>query len=599
MKYFLTLIIISIGLRSYSQATLSAFFAPGVDSIKHFSQVNTKRSDISPFIVNDDLFYSSQNKKYYSLARVQKNIAFYSIYSCKVKNDGTAVAAACKIVPGFGNGYHEGPASYCKATGELFVTKSNVSSPDTIRKTFSKLKIRLRLVIMKKINGKWQETEDFPYNNSRYHFAHPAISKSGDTLIFSSDMPGGFGKSDLYMSVRQNGQWAKPVNLGGKINTKGDEMFPTFLPEGILAFSSDAHKGGNGKFDIWYVRFPVSGEVENAGQGINSVADDFGMVVYPERNICYFCSNRAGGSGNDDIYYFRTNKFRLDIITKSGFSEEILPYTSIVLAAQNGPFITKKNTDDKGTVSLFLEKGKKYSVWARKKGYDNLIVDIDLTEVSGQEQTKEIFLNTKFRYKGTVINKIDKKPVSNATIQVGNKILTTGTNGEFVFNVKPGKNYVLTVAAPHYLEKEKNITTEGMSPGEIITGTIELIPFKEGTRFELENLYYDYNKWNLRPEASRELDKLVKELNRHPDFKIKLESHTDSRGRDKYNLWLSLKRSKTCFDYLVSKGIRPERVKYMGYGESRLINQCWNGMRCSEDEHQENRRTVITILHKK
>ncbi|HTL81170.1 MAG TPA: OmpA family protein, partial [Bacteroidia bacterium] len=111
----------------------------------------------------------------------------------------------------------------------------------------------------------------------------------------------------------------------------------------------------------------------------------------------------------------------------------------------------------------------------------------------------------------------------------------------------------------------------------------------------LENIYYDYNKWNIRPDAAVELDKLVKIMQDNPQIKIELSSHTDSRGSDSYNMKLSQKRAQSAVDYIVSKGISKDRITAKGYGESVPLNRCTNGVKCTEDEWQFNRRTEFKV----
>jgi hypothetical protein len=220
----------------------------------------------------------SAGEYFNSKSRLRRNTAFYDLYEVPNGQEGKE-SSVPRLVPGFGNDYHEGPASWCAATGELFVTLSNVIAPDQLNSFFPMEHVRLRLAIKKKADGAWKSTEELPFNNSTFHTAHPAISATGDTLVFASDMPGGKGKSDLWMSVRRNGTWSQPVNLGDMINTPGNEMYPAFGPGGLLMFASDGHAGSLGGLDIYYTSFPQQGEVKNAGAAINSAYDDFGLVV--------------------------------------------------------------------------------------------------------------------------------------------------------------------------------------------------------------------------------------------------------------------------------------------------------------------------------
>ncbi len=279
--------------------------------IEHPDSVNSIASDISPCIIGSQLYYSSVRKSWWEKqSRLRKNIAFYNQYQVPLDTRGQIKKGIGRqLVPGLGNDYHQGPVSYCAATGELFVTQSNTSNPDSVRRMVPRTNIRLKLVIMKRESGEWEKTGELPFNDKRYHYAHPAISAMGDTLVFSSDMPGGRGQSDLYMSVRKSGQWGMPVNLGEVVNTTGNEMFPTFLPGGLLSFASNGHPGCYGFLDIWYTTFPKISQVKNAGEKINTQFDDFGLIIGTSLEVGYLSSNRQG-TGSDDI-------FRVDIIARS------------------------------------------------------------------------------------------------------------------------------------------------------------------------------------------------------------------------------------------------------------------------------------------
>jgi outer membrane protein OmpA-like peptidoglycan-associated protein len=117
-------------------------------------------------------------------------------------------------------------------------------------------------------------------------------------------------------------------------------------------------------------------------------------------------------------------------------------------------------------------------------------------------------------------------------------------------------------------------------------------------RIVLKNIYYDFDKADLRAESVKELEKVISFMRVNPDLKIELGSHTDSRGNDDYNMRLSERRAKSVVDYIISRGISPERIVSKGYGETRLVNDCGNGVKCTEEEHQQNRRTEILILEK-
>lgn len=270
-------------------------------SVEPVQEINTTGSEMSPFFVEDLFCFSAIPQKYWTSKRKKNNTAFYTIYSAQINQDGELTSGR-KIVSGFGSPFHEGPADYCEKTGELFVTVSNIPENNVPENITGK--VRLRLVVMKYSNGRWQQTEEFPYNNEKYNFAHPAISVTGDTLIFTSDLDTvGYGNSDLFMSIRKNGEWSVPVNLGEYINTPGNELFPTFLPGGYLSFATNGRTIRYGGLDIYYVAFPALNDVKIFRNGINSPFDDFGLKIFRNRRSGFFTSNRKP-EYSDDIYRF-------------------------------------------------------------------------------------------------------------------------------------------------------------------------------------------------------------------------------------------------------------------------------------------------------
>lgn len=380
---------------------------------------------------------------------------------------------------------------------------------------------RIEIYLAKFEDGEWVPAEPFPYNDpENYSVGHPALSPDGNILYFTSDMPGGQGKSDIYYCEKQaDGSWGKPHNAGASINTKGRESFPYVGKDGVLYFSSDEFPGMGG-FDIFaaYGSKDNWTEPENLKAPINSPKDDFAFVSDDGQVSGYFSSNRDGGLGMDDIYSF--NK-RVVILceTKIKVSED-----EIVLAS--GISVDMKNMDD---------------------------FSID--------------------------------------------VMTSDENGQFTKEVECGSQYELMAFKKGFFTQSKGV----MANCDRFTDTIyvDLIfeEIKLHKTYVLENIYYDFDKWNIRPDAAIELDKLVRVLKENPDIDIELGSHTDSRGTFKYNDVLSQKRAESAVDYIVSRGINSDRITAKGYGERRLRNKCKDGVYCSEDAHQLNRRTEFKVTN--
>jgi outer membrane protein OmpA-like peptidoglycan-associated protein len=174
------------------------------------------------------------------------------------------------------------------------------------------------------------------------------------------------------------------------------------------------------------------------------------------------------------------------------------------------------------------------------------------------------------------------------------RTVVTGADGGYEFEVDPNRNYSLKAEGDDLATNEQKIGKTKKTKAKVVENDMSM--YGEGDVFTLENIYYDLDKYFIRPEAARELDKVVSLMNKYPEMQIELRSFTDSRASDNYNLRLSERRARAAFDYLVRKGITPSRLEARGYGESELVNECDNDARCSEDEHRLNRRTEFKIL---
>lgn len=385
----------------------------------------------------------------------------------------------------------------------------------------------------------WSKPELMRINDPNSWDSSPAFSADGRTLYFASNRRGGFGGTDLYMAtLNRRGNFSSAQNMGPVINTPGNEAFPFEGADGALYFASDGHPGLGG-LDVFVAsRSQGSLRVENMGSPINSSSDDFAIFLYsPDRG--FFSSNREGGMGDDDIYTFINNDPDLKIVNY------FLAGTTITY-------------DDRGT---------------------------------------EVLLP------GTVVQ----------LIGANNELLgetVTGREGEFRFRVYPEENYLLKAEKPEYFTTRASFSTIGETvPKEQLTRLITNKTFATRLALDrieldktivLENIYYDLDKWDIRPDAALELDKLVTVLDDNAEIKIELSSHTDSRASADYNLDLSLKRAQSAVDYIVSRGIDRNRMVARGYGESQLIISDEEIARLPTEEeqeaaHQRNRRTEFKV----
>jgi len=385
-------------------------------------------------------------------------------------------------------------------------------------------------------NGQWSEALPININLPDAWESTPALSPDGRTLYFSSNRKGGYGGLDIYSAqMDSRGRFGKVKNLGPEINTAGSETFPYVSENGKMYLSSDGHPG-YGMLDIFVVN-RVNGKtvVENLGQPVNSTADDFGLFLFkPDRG--FFTSNREGGKGDDDIYTF--------------INED----------------------PDLKVVNYFLQ---------------------GITYMIRRDSTREILPNTK-------VSLLD--PEGDVMQEY-----VTGDDGKFLFRVYENENYMLLGETDGYITKRQSYTTRGKSVPletlkELVTtitlDTIVVLDRKERNKiFVLENIYFEYNESYIRADAAIELDKLVVLLNDNTDLKIEMGSHTDSVASDAYNIQLSQRRAESTVNYLIQKGIDPNRLVAKGYGESKPIARNTNPDGTDNPVgRQRNRRTEFKIL---
>jgi outer membrane protein OmpA-like peptidoglycan-associated protein len=451
---------------------------------------NPEYSDFGPAIIGDSLFFTSYN----ITQRNSHQKTYYDLYSSKIDLQGN-ITSQRKVIKEFFTNFHDGPVSYCKATGELFITQSNYSEPNPFRKH----SFNLRIIIAKRENGTWKTITNFPYNNPKYSVGHPAITSTGDTLIFASNQPGGFGETDLYMSIRENGQWQKPVNLGSRINTKGKDEFPYISNSGDLIFASTGRPGFGG-LDLYYSRLDdPKAVISHFEKPINSEYDDFSLILHPAADYGYFTSNRLN-AGIDNIYKFTFNHSSENII--------------------------------------------EFSVRDAKS----------------------------------------KRPIPQAEVTFNDSIvLLTGVNGEISEKFDDKLPLSVGVKAFGYYDLYKKINA-GMNKSGVLKDSLWMEMIVKKT-IVLNNIYYDFDKWDLLPESIEELDDLAAFLTNNPEIRIELNSHTDDRGSEEYNLRLSQRRAESASKYLVSKGIAPGRIIAKGFGKSKPISS----------EFRLNRRTEFYI----
>jgi outer membrane protein OmpA-like peptidoglycan-associated protein len=386
-------------------------------------------------------------------------------------------------------------------------------------------------------NGKWSNIVPFPYNSKEYNNGHPTLSLDGKTMYFTSDMPGSVGKTDIFkVDITETGAFTVPENLGGNVNTPGKEWYPFIAADGTLYFSSDYHKG-KGKSDIFKTDSDELelAAIQNIGEPFNSSRDDFAFTLNDNLLEGYFSSNRTKGRGDDDIYYFVSNR-KKELIKKQKPIQEVVCKNMIV-----------------GTVT--------------DNGDQSLLVN-SLVEILDAEG------NTVYKVK-------------------------VGEDAHFEYEAACSEVYKIQVSKPLYLDKEITVSTTDVLGQEVdanISLVSEVIKRDGKIIIDIESIYFDFDDHRITPQAAVELDKVIAFMYKYPKVIIEGGSHTDSRGGAAYNMKLSIRRANSTVSYIMKNGeYDGTRISAHGYGETSLVNNCSDGVKCSDEEHQLNRRTEFVI----
>lgn len=654
---------------------------------------NTSSSDFSVFPYNEGfIMVSGGNQRGYSPSNHPwNNKAWLDLFFVSPTGDPKAKRLSRKI----NSKYHEGPVSYSESRKQLAFTRNNFRKGKVDRSSDHINKLSIFFAEPSKKDFK--NITAFKYNNPEYSNGHPSFSESGDKLFFSSDMPGGFGGSDIYVCFWQDSSWSEPRNLGENVNTSGNEFFPVMYKDSLLTFASDGW-GGMGGLDVFYTEIidkNTYSEATNPGAPINSLQDDFSWLILEGTKSGYVSSNRPGGKGDDDVYSYTYSPkaSKVTVIDKESgkviqaakvefFKKERLMVSSsssdkgssfvmlkpcntydVKIQAENYPEHTfdaevdcpindaselifkikqplakvhvydkyknsnienaevklynrklgdkpleQKVTDNFGNVDFRLVPGSEYEVIAEKNNLP-LVSSVFIAPTKQGAKDVDIRLGTGIAPKRGVLLVIqvneeqNDDPVNNAKIRMLNEetgeIIEAMTDQTGVYEtvVKEGGSWLISTSRIGYFStsKSKDAVEINRRSGKV-TSKLKLLQLREGGIIALEGIFYDLDKADVRPDAAKVLDYVVQVMEDNPGLSIELGSHTDSQGKDDYNMKLSERRAASASEYIVGKGVSEKRIVGKGYGESRLKNKCANGVKCTDAEHQENRRTEIRIL---
>ncbi len=501
--------------------------------------INTAGSDFGPSFYGKDAIYFASDRSNGVSENIHDwtNAPFLNLF--KADRDESGKASLFNPIETKGpvnTKFHESSTVFTKDGRTMYFTRNNYT--DKKRKSDANGTTKLKLYKASLRNDRWTDIQELPFNSDEYSVAHPALSPDESRLYFSSDMPGTEGLSDLYfVKIQGSNTYSEPINLGKNINTEGRETFPHITEKGDLFFASDGHIGLGG-LDVFVSKPSLQGRYKepfNVGRPINSPDDDFSFILDESDKIGYFTSNRLGGLGNDDIYAFE----------------------------QIGELITTCNQSLIGTVT--------------------------------DAETRDLLPGARV----TLFNEKLEKITSTIADRKANYELPIECDKKYVIRAEEGdyKPTEVDFASTTVFEFEHNQPLQLRKGTPVINNVKTKIGDDLAKILQLNPIYFDFDKDFIRPDAAVELEKVIAVMKEYPKLEVDVRSHTDSRAPFVYNIDLSTRRNKNTIKYIVEKGgIAKDRLTGRGYGEIELTNECADGVDCTEEQHQLNRRSEFIIV---
>ncbi|MFI5220766.1 MAG: OmpA family protein [Bacteroidia bacterium] len=501
----------------------------------HPAAFNSDADDFGVCETGGKVLFASTRKK------VEQNIenSFVRIYTVTDSAETKAVEFKkgndwLGFIGDFNTKFHFGPINISKDKTKIFVTAS--------RQEVSKSGVNTLTIFESHLEGKnYSDLKVIPFDNVEYSFEHPFYDDPSGYLYFSSNMPGGAGGYDIYKVKFDGKEWGTPENIS-YINSAASEVFPSLDEAGNLYYSGKTVNGFGGLDIIRLEKGKTTPEL--LGYPFNSPYDDFNLIVTNSKHG-YFCSNRTESKGGDNIYQYTIQLplYHVSLIVKDWLTREKI-----------------KEMEVEGKLKAVSKFTNKF---------------IDTIVMANSNDTGSIVMAFPGDLFGTICN-VDFK--------LRKKGYDTHTSSS---SISFGEDR--TIYIEKFLRKEEGLEIKKIAK-KIKVG-VDL-----GKVLKLNPIYFDLDKSDIREDAAFELDKIVEAMKEMPTLVIELGSHTDSRGSKTSNQQLSDKRAESSGKYILSRGIDPGRLTWKGYGDTKLLNKCKKGVKCSEEEHAVNRRTEFKIV---
>jgi len=586
-------------------------------------------SAASPFIIGDKIYFTAERPRKFSQRRgVETQFDNYTgnrlmdLWEAEIVDTAgldSPILLKAKPVEKLNTDLHDGFVSYVKGDTMGVISKTYDKGEPTFKEKISRkagaeqLKpVQLfdaRLVEDSVGNFNWETGDRLRFCDDRYMFAHPAYSPSGNSLYFTSDKPGGYGGMDIWRVDREGNGWGSPKNCGGTVNSRGDEAFPSMRHTDTLYFSSDGHLSLGGLDIVYATKDGNSGgwtEInDKLPHPINSARDDFGVQLDETGVGGYFSSDRLGV---DALYHFHgyDSDITLNVKTVHDVDGSVWPDLNAELVTtrsylgddqvENQEFVS----DEKGEWSTDVERGANYFInCPGSVGYTP-----EFFEATSDQDVKEFTIivripmiielgckdPTACNYQPKALLEDDSCIYADEKIDCeGNCIDDEDGDGVCDSDEIPG------CTSLHACNYDSNATDDDGSCEYMSCITETGNEIEEGEIVEL-NIQWDYNRAIVREMDISELAQFSTYLLSNMDVRVLLISHCDTRATAGFNDALSQKRASAVKEKLISQGVGAERITSFGASEQFPLNECGSGVECSEEKHQENRRTTAKIL---
>ncbi|BAO55491.1 OmpA family protein [Nonlabens marinus] len=513
-------------------------FQSGRFTVENAREINSNAADFGPAFLdtkNQIVFTTSRDTGFITKRLHQWNEqAFLDLYTSDVEMDGR-LSDARRFSNVLNTRWHESTPNFTPDGKTVYFTRNNSTEGKLVEDANGLTK--LKIYKSELVGNEWSEPVELSINSIGFNTAHPALTPDGKSMFFVSDRPGSEG-FDAQEAFATSDIWVVSINADGSL-----------------------------------------GEPSNV-KGINTI----GRETFPfvsQDYILYFASNGHSGLGG------------LDVFASTIYNDGTMGAVVNVGKPINTPF------DDFGFI-VNDETRVGYFSSNRPGGRG----DVDIYQFVQLEDLRD---DCEILVSGTVTDTEAKTTIENAAVVITdaeNNVIDqtlSDSDGKYAFKVKCKSRYFIKASKEHYTADEQLFSTPRISefiniPLKLTNTKIEVAECDDLAEIlDIGEIYFDFNKASIRPDAASELSKILAFLELYPETKIDVRSHSDSRGDDTYNKMLSEERAQSTRQWFIDQGIDSSRVTAKGYGESQLVNNCSNGVACSEEEHQMNRRSEFIV----